>query len=229
MYGSHTRAASGDRASTNPSLIPSAAPTRSPRNASSSVVTRCPQMAPVATHLAMREAMSLGRLTKNGSSTPARTPHCHTASATTAMAICHANTVARDATAGLAMQRLPAALALDHFLAKIGPHRSIQLDERRLRPKIEQIARPLERHPMARHNPACGSSRQHDNLVGQRDGFLEIVRDKDHCFPTGPARAGRDALPEGQQLGLHQLACVDIERAERLVHQQDLAIDDPVL
>src|SRR5947209_1192976 len=195
MYGSQMRAASRQRPNTKPSPIPIAAPITSPRTASSSVVARWPQMAPVRVHAAIRTAMALGRLTKNGSRSFARTPDSQAATTRMAMAICQRRTVVRR---GSVTRHVRARLASDDFLSQIRPDRSVQLDEARLRPEIEQIARPTERNAMARHDTACRPGREDDHFVGERDGFLEIVRHEDDGFSCR-------RLPEREQLGFHPM------------------------
>src|SRR3989475_2673165 len=229
MYGSQMRATIGDRARAKPRVMPSNAPATRQRNASSSVTRRCPQIAPDVIHVAMRAAMSLGRLTKKGSSSFARTPSCHAAITKAAMAICQPITVARDA-GGLATTHLAAALALDDFLAQVGPDRSIEVKECRLHAQIEQVARAAERDAVPRHDAARRAGRQDDDVIGERDGLFEIVRDEDHGLARGPAAAGPSILrlarllPQRQQLAFHALPRMDVEGAEWLVHQQDLAV-----
>src|SRR5437660_11439423 len=113
--------------------------------------------------------MSLGRLTQNGSSSRTWTPHCHSASPATAIAICHIATVARDRAGGaLATLRSGSALTLDHFLTKTGPDRAIQLDERRLGAQVEKIARAVESNGVPGDDPARRSGRHHDCFIGRR-------------------------------------------------------------
>src|SRR2546423_1414601 len=57
-----------------------------------------------------------------------------------------------------------------------------------------------------------------DDPVGERDRLLEIVRDEDD------RRSGRG--PELKKLVLHERARLDVERAERLVHQEDARLVD---
>src|SRR5436305_36773 len=104
-------------------------------------------MTPLRAHVNTREAMSVGLLTKNGSRIPARVPHCHRPMATAATTTCQARTADRDGTRP-SDTRPRFALTLDHFLPKIGPDRSIEIDERGVRSEIEQFARALERDPM---------------------------------------------------------------------------------
>ena len=61
--------------------------------------------------------------------------------------------------------------------------------------------------------------RHHRHPFGEIDRLLHVVGDEDHGL-------GR-ALPDAQQLGLHQRAGLRVERAERLVHQQDARIESP--
>ena len=58
--------------------------------------------------------------------------------------------------------------------------------------------------------------RHHQHALGQVDGLVDVVGDHDDGL------AGR--LPQPQQLVLHGLARLRVERAERLVEQQDFRI-----
>ena len=58
---------------------------------------------------------------------------------------------------------------------------------------------------------------QHD-AVGQRQCFLLVVRDVEHGHAERPVQA--------RDLVLHLIAEIPVERAERLVHQQELGIED---
>src|ERR1700730_1388205 len=63
---------------------------------------------------------------------------------------------------------------------------------------------------------AARARRHHRYPVGEIDRLLHVVSDEDHGL--------RRALPDGDQLGLHEAAGLRVERAERLVHQQNLWI-----
>ena len=65
---------------------------------------------------------------------------------------------------------------------------------------------------------AAGPARQDDDAVGEGDGLGQVVGDED----DGLALPG----PEGQELGLEAELRVGVERAERLVHEEDLRLDD---
>src|SRR5207247_8843005 len=58
---------------------------------------------------------------------------------------------------------------------------------------------------------------EHDHTVREVDRFDDVVRDED----GGLSRL----VPDAQQLLLHRLARLRIERGERLVEQQDLGVD----
>ena len=47
------------------------------------------------------------------------------------------------------------------------------------RPELEQVARAIERHRVARDDVARRPGGEHDDLVGKRNRFLEIVGDED--------------------------------------------------
>src|SRR5262249_61331145 len=52
------------------------------------------------------------------------------------------------------------------------------------------------------------SGREHDDAIGERNRFLEIVRDEEHRFAI--------RAPELEELVLHQHARLHVERRERL-------------
>ena len=62
-----------------------------------------------------------------------------------------------------------------------------------------------------------GARREHNHAVGQIDRLLDVVGNEDH-------RLAR-FVPKRLQFFLHQLAVLRIERAERLVHQQNARVE----
>src|SRR5215217_2983561 len=63
---------------------------------------------------------------------------------------------------------------------------------------------------------APGSRAHHDDAIGEEDRLVDLVGDKQHRL------AG--LVPDLQQLLLHELARLRVERGERLVHEQDLGV-----
>ena len=63
-----------------------------------------------------------------------------------------------------------------------------------------------------------GPRGEHHDAIGERDRLLEVVGDEDDALAVG--------APELEQLVLHQLARLDVERGEGLVHEQDLRVED---
>ena len=81
----------------------------------------------------------------------------------------------------------------------------------------------MSRGRAQRHAPvaddARGRPRRHDDdAVGQRDRLFQIVGDEQHRLAVG--------APQIEQQIAHDLPRLRVERAERLVHQQDLRIAD---
>ena len=62
-----------------------------------------------------------------------------------------------------------------------------------------------------------GPPREHQHAVGQKHRLVDLVGDEQHGLAA--------LLPDAQQLGLHDLARLRVERGERLVHQQHVGID----
>ena len=69
----------------------------------------------------------------------------------------------------------------------------VQLDEARRHPDLGHVARPRQIDRELADRVRRRSGRQHDHAVGERDRFLEIVRDEQHRLAIGAttARAAR--------------------------------------
>ena len=63
-----------------------------------------------------------------------------------------------------------------------------------------------------------GAGGKDHDAVGEADGLLEVVGDEDDALPVG--------APELEQLVLHERARLHVERRERLVHEEDLRVED---
>src|SRR6185312_15282367 len=79
-----------------------------------------------------------------------------------------------------------------------------------------ETARALERDPNLAHDTA-GRSTHDDDAVGEIDRLVDVVGDEQNRLAV--------ALPDAQQLRAHHLPDLRIERAEGLVHQQNLGLD----
>ena len=108
----------------------------------------------------------------------------------------------------------PHALRLDRLLAHQVPGLVHLLDEGLL---LEDVGIVLVELGVHDGLDAARPRRHHRHAVGEIDRLLHVVGDEDHGL--------RRALPDAQQLALHQPAGLRVERAERLVHQQDLGIE----
>ena len=60
------------------------------------------------------------------------------------------------------------------------------------------------------------SRRHHIDTVTEQDRFVDVVGNEQHGLVRG--------LPDVEQQFLHQSPCLVVERAERLVHQQNRRI-----
>eukprot|EP01022_Parablepharisma_sp_SALTPOND_P019257 TRINITY_DN325_c0_g4_i2.p1 TRINITY_DN325_c0_g4~~TRINITY_DN325_c0_g4_i2.p1 ORF type:complete len:1147 (-),score=388.80 TRINITY_DN325_c0_g4_i2:349-3789(-) len=104
------------------------------------------------------------------------------------------------------------------FLAQIGPDAARDIDE-------ALLVAHLFHHPRTRQVDRIDALQgrwarsQHIDLVGQGDGFFQVVGDEHHR-----PRMGR---PQLQQLVLHQGAGLHVQCRERFIHEQDLgAVDE---
>src|SRR4051794_9867556 len=112
--------------------------------------------------------MSVGRLKKNLSITPASTRPCHVASRTAAKSTCQ--TI-------IGMLRLVevAFITLQNLLPQIRPDHSVQFGESLVRFDIHQVSRAWEGHVMFGNNAAGGAGREHHDLVGQRYRLFKVM------------------------------------------------------
>ena len=105
-----------------------------------------------------------------------------------------------------------------HLVAQRLPDLVVQLGEPLAEPDLlHRAARPGQvdvEHRLDRAGPGG----HHHDLVGERDRLLQVVRHEDHRRPR--------LVPQRQQLGGHDRLGLHVERAERLVHQQDRRLVD---
>ena len=94
----------------------------------------------------------------------------------------------------------------------------MQFVERGIELHLADVARTRQRHGPVADDARRRPRRHDDHAVRQRDRLFEIVGDEHHRLAVG--------APQVEQQVAHDLARLRIERAERLVHQQDLRIAD---
>src|SRR5262245_47246187 len=109
-------------------------------------------------------------------------------------------------------------VAPEHLRLQRCPDLAVEIVERGLDLDLGDVARARQRDlPIA--DDAGGGPRRHDHhAVRERDRLLEIVGDEQHGLAVG--------VPQIEQQVAHDLPRLRIERAERLVHQQDFRIAD---
>src|SRR3954454_23569268 len=97
-----------------------------------------------------------------------------------------------------------------HFLAQAVPDALVELDELGGEPDLLDPARTgeVDGHDVLDGRRPGG---HHDHAVREADGLGQVVG-HEHARGAGPR-------PEGEELVLHELAGLDVERPERLVNQ----------
>ena len=80
-----------------------------------------------------------------------------------------------------------------------------------------EVARPRERNGDVGED-APRPLRHHDDAVAEQHGLVDVVRHEHHRAPVG--------RPDAEQLALHVPPRLRVERAERLVHQQQRRVHD---
>src|SRR5713101_391368 len=162
-------------------------------------------MKPLAIQPPMVRAISEGRLTKYGSMTRVRAPTSQPARRTTSSPRRLPRRRARS-------EPSRARVALPDFISKVLPDLLVEPSELLPEADLDDIARPRDGDGIAGLDPSR-AGREHDHLVGERDGLLEVVGDEEH----GVARL----RPEVQQLVLHHVPRLDVQSAEGLVHEEN--------
>ena len=90
--------------------------------------------------------------------------------------------------------------------------------EGRVELDLGDVARARQRHAPVADDARRRPRRHDDDAVGQRDRLFQVVGDEQHRLAVG--------APQIEQQIAHDLPRLRVERAERLVHQQDLRIAD---
>src|SRR5256885_16190239 len=107
---------------------------------------------------------------------------------------------------------LRALIAHEDLVSEVVPDLLIDPRELRLEADLGDVARSWKIDAVdALHRPR--PRRDDDDAIGEGDGLLEIVRDEH----DRSARRG----PELEKLVFHQRARLNVERAERLVHEPE--------
>ena len=86
--------------------------------------------------------------------------------------------------------------------------------------RVEPVARVREADAQFGRDPA-GIATEHEDAVAHQHGLLDVMGDHQHRFDGQLALA-----PEVDQVGPECLGGQHVERGERLVHQQEVGVDD---
>src|SRR3954454_9738279 len=237
--GSNPAAISGWRANQKPTTIPPNEPIANPRIDSHKVMKRCFQITPLEKQSMIWLPTSIGLEKKKGGSssrpnTGTVASNCHTASATTATSSCSESSPIFDTprvlpcsrqqafpTTGAASPGRRLRVTLHDLVLQDTPDFAMKCVKIPLKPDFRNIPGTRQRHrPIA--DDARAGSRRHDHYaVSERDRFLEVVGDEQHCLAIG--------APQVEQQVADDLPRLRVERPEWLVHQQDPRIPDQYL
>ena len=99
-------------------------------------------------------------------------------------------------------------------------HRHVDLLDHVMELRIEAVARLFQIDGNFADD-ASRIGREQKDAVAHQHRFLDIVRHQDHAFDRQLAFA-----PELEEIGAQRLRRQDVERRERLVHEQDIGMDD---
>src|SRR5438132_13322153 len=154
---------------------------------------------------------------RSSTATPTRSPL--TSSRRFVRARCRARSplVGSGPTNALRDDALRALIAHEHLVSEVVPDLLIDPRELRLESDLGDVPRPRQIDAIdALDGP--GTRRDDDHAIGERDRLLEIVRHEHH-------RRAR-CRPQLEQLVLHERSGLDVERTERLVHEEDPRLVD---
>ena len=185
------------------------------------LVTTCATSSPRAQHLEPAASTPSGDGRKSAGTHPVRVSSSHSTMRPASPATRATGCSRRTSSAGAIGRGQPAHAAPSRSgVARLRLDRAPR-SARRLRrtPRSPSIASARGRPSGDRHDlqhPAR-PPREHDDAIGHEDGLVDVVRHVED-------RLARP-LPDRQQLLLHELARLGVERGERLVHQQHGRID----
>src|SRR6266446_634004 len=100
-------------------------------------------------------------------------------------------------------------IALENLVFHRAPDQAMQLDEARREANLRHVAGAWQVDLVSADRPRRGTRRQHDYAVRERDRLLQVVGDENHRFAVG--------RPQLEQLVLHQLPGLDVERDRKSV------------
>src|SRR5690242_231249 len=109
-------------------------------------------------------------------------------------------------------------IALQDFFFHRVPDEGMDLDKARCQPDLGHVARAWQVNREFADRMRRRPGGKYDHAIGERDRLLEVVRNEQHRLAVG--------RPELEEVVLHQLPRLDVQRREGLVHQDDLRIED---
>src|SRR6266403_5873505 len=109
-------------------------------------------------------------------------------------------------------------IAFENLVFYRAPDQAMELDEARREANLGHVAGTRQVDLVTADRPRRRSRGQHDHAVRERDRLLEVVGDENYRFTVG--------RPQLEQLVLHQLPGLDVERGKGFVHEDDLGIED---
>src|SRR5208282_81598 len=179
----------------------------------------------------MRAKIAEGMLKKKGSSQPARESNSQAPMLATKKPIWSASTrprfarrrvmtTARSGSRAMAGPSRAVAAVLHHLVAQVPPDAPVERHELGIEADLGHVA-GTRQVDLIDALDARRAAREHHHAVGECYRLLEIVGDEEDGLLA--------LLPQAEQLVLHDLARLHVERGEGLVHEQDARIDDPGL
>src|SRR5690348_546618 len=118
----------------------------------------------------MRASTLTGSPKKNGGSTSQAVSRCQAANTATSSASCAPRSPALDS--------LALRIGSQDLLLHGAPDRGVDFEKARLETNFCDIAGPRQVDRVVADGAGAGPGREHDDSIGQRDCFLQIVRDE---------------------------------------------------
>src|SRR5580765_4785294 len=147
---------------------------------------------------------------------PGVVSRCQTTKTTTSSPTCQRRRYLMPRRPGSSCRKLLPG-AGKHLLAQHVPDRLVQLHEARRRSHLGDVARPRQVDRELADRMRAWPGGEADDAVAHGDRLVEVVGDEEHRLLL--------LRPEGEDLVLHQLAGLDVERGEGLVHEDDVGVE----
>src|SRR4051812_888585 len=158
-------------------MRPLAVPIANASSVSSSVTPKCRKILPEMNQSTSRCNTTSGSPKKNGDITPIRVNPYQASRSAPSSAACHGH-IERGATATTRRSAFGSGMRHHDLLLQRLPDLGMQRDEARVHSNLGNVARPGQIDCKLRHRARSRPGGQHDDAIGERDRFFEVMSDE---------------------------------------------------